>query len=148
MVAGLNLARNKFCHNRLHYKKNFKKFYNYLLIILFFSEYFEGELTNTRAYQWLLSLDCSVYARVKIKWINLLVWHHSCTLYSTSVLRLFVGIHTSDVHCSYWSATSTRVCVESRYVHPWDIFTYSSFAKAPGISEKIYEWISNIRVRR
>ena len=49
MVAALNLARNKFCHNRLHYKKNFKKFYNYLLIILFFSEYFEGELTNTRA---------------------------------------------------------------------------------------------------
>ena len=146
MVAGLNLTRNKFCHNRLHYKKNFKKFYNYLLIIIFFSEYFEGELTNTRAYQWLLSLDCSVYARVKIKWINLLVWHLSCTLYSTSVLRLFVGIHTSDVHWSQrkprtkWknrSATSTRVCVESQYVHPWDIFTYSSFAKAPGISEKI-----------
>ena len=57
-VAGSSSARIKFCHNRPHYRKS--KFHHHpLIIIIFFSEYFEGELTKRRAYRWLLSLDCS-----------------------------------------------------------------------------------------
>ena len=40
-----NQSRNNFRHNRLHYKKS--KFHHHpLIIIIFFPEYFEGELTK------------------------------------------------------------------------------------------------------